>query len=404
MAKRRMLEGLKVLDFTWAIVGPFTTKFLADHGATVVKVESMRRVDAMRTFQPYKDGKPGINRSGVFAAMNSGKYSMALNMRMPEAKKVAERLVSWCDVLVENFAPGAMDDWGMGYDSLKDIKDDLIMLSMSSMGQTGRYAHYHGLGFHLIGYAGFCEVTGFPDRDPFGSIAYTDFTGPPIGIAALMGALDHRRRTGEGMYIDMSQVEAGIPWLGPAVLDYTVNGRDTKRRGNDSPYAAPHGAYRCKGEDRWCVVAVFTDEHWRALGEAVGEPDWTQDERYATLSGRLAHRAELDAHMEGWTSQHAPEEVMDRLQAVGVPAGIVKDGKDLYEDPQFAHRGFYQRLEHAEMGEYVTRRSPVVYSDADASVQREAPILGQNTEFVCTQILGMPDEEWLGLMEQGVFQ
>ncbi len=399
---KRLLDGLKVLDFTWAIAGPFVTKFLSDHGATVIKVENARRLDMIRTFQPYKDGKFGINRSGVWAAMNSGKYSLGLDMARPEAVGIAQRLAAWCDVLVENFAPGTMAKWGLTYDELRQVNDDIIMVSLSSMGQTGPYAHYHGLGFHLQGFAGFNQVTGFPDREPFGSIPYTDFVGGPFSLAALMGALDRRRRTGQGLFIDLSQIEAALHLLGPALLDSAVNGRETQRVGNRSHRAAPHAAYRCQGDDRWCVIAVFTDAQWRGFCRVLGDPPWTREAGFGTLLGRLARLDELDRRVEAWTLQHSPEEVMERMQAAGVPAGVVEDGKDLAEDRQHEARHFYQQFDHAEIGSAVTRRSPVLYSDADASVPRGAPTLGQDTEFVLTQVLGMSDEEWLALLEAGV--
>ena len=399
---KRLLDGLKVLDFTWAIAGPFVTKFLADHGATVIKVENGERLDMIRTFQPFKDGKFGINRGGVWAAMNSGKRSLGLDMRRPEGVQIARRLAAWCDVLVENFAPGTVAKWGMSYDELKEINDDIIMVSTSSMGQTGPFAHYHGLGFHLQGFAGFNQVTGFPDREPFGSIPYTDFVGGPFALAALMGALDQRRRTGQGQFIDLSQVEASLHLLSPALLDSSVNGREARRHGNRSRSAAPHGAYRCLGDDRWCVIAVTTDAQWRAFRGVLGDSPWTQAPELQTVLGRLDRVEELDRRVEEWTLRHTPHDVMERMQAAGVPAGVVEDGKDLAEDPQHAARRFYQHFDHPEIGSALTRRSPVLYSDADSSVTGGAPTLGQDTEYVLTQVLGMSDDEWLALLEAGV--
>jgi benzylsuccinate CoA-transferase BbsF subunit len=276
------------------------------------------------------------------------------------------------------------------------------MVSMSSMGQTGPFAHYHGLGFHLQGFAGFNQVTGFPDREPFGSIAYTDFTGPPFAVCSIMGALDFRRRTGQGMFIDLSQVEAALHLLGPVLLDMSVNGREAQRYGNYNPIAAPHAAYRCKGKDRWCVIAVFTDEQWRALVKVMGAPAWAREARFQTLRDRLANLKELDAQMERWTLERSPEEVRDTLQEAGVPASVVETGRDLAEDKHLAARQFFQTFPHPEIESALTRRSPVRYSDADSSVPKGASTLGQDNEFVCTKILGMSDEEWVKLLEEGV--
>ena len=399
---KRLLSDVKVLDFSWMIAGPFATKFLSDNGAAVVKVETVKRQDVMRHFQPYRDNKPGTNRSGVWAAMNSGKFSMALNMGSPKGRKIAMKLAAWADVVIENYAPGTMQEWGFTYENFKKVNEDIIMISMSSLGQTGPFAHYHGLGFHLQGFAGFNQITGFPDKEPFGSIAYTDFTAPPFAVTAVLGALDYRRRTGKGLYIDNSQVEASMHFLGPTLLEGTVNNRDSVRNGNYSNYAAPHNAYRCKGDDRWCAIAVFTDAHWNGLLQAMGDPAWSKQEKFATLLGRLEHLKELDAHIEAWTGGRSPEQIMQTLQALGVPAGVVNDGRRLVEDPNFAARSFFQTFDHPEIGKAVTRRSPVTYSNADTSVPRGAPVLGQDTEYVCTQILKMSDEEWLGLMESGV--
>jgi benzylsuccinate CoA-transferase BbsF subunit len=217
-----------------------------------------------------------------------------------------------------------------------------------------------------------------------------------------MGALDFRRRTGQGVFIDLSQVEAAIHLLGPAVLDMSVNGREAQRYGNFNPRAAPHAAYRCKGDDRWCVIAVFTDAQWHALVKLMGRPAWALDPKLQTLQGRLANLAELDRRMEAWTRRRSPEEVTELCQAAGVPASVVETGRDLAEDRHLAARGFFQTFPHAEIDSAVTRRSPVRYSDADASVPKGGSTLGQDNEFVCTQVLGMRDEEWVALLEEGV--
>ena len=395
----RLLEGLKVLDFSWVIVGPLVTKFLADNGATVIRVESNSRVDAFRFYAPSKDNTIGVNRSGPWAAFNSGKLGMTLNMERPEAREVAKRLVAWCDVMVENYTPATVGKWGLDYEGVKKIKEDIIMFSMSSLGHTGPLAQLHGTGYHLVGYGGFSTLTGFPDREPMPLMPYTDFVAPPFGVAAILGALDYRKRTGKGMYIDISQTEASLHFLGPSLLDYSANGRIAQRHGNFNPHAAPHGAYRCRDDDRWCAIAVFSEEQWQAFLRAIGNPDWAADAKFASLAERNRNLEELDRRVGEWTSERSPEEIVQRLQGAGIPVAEVKGGKDLAEDPQLAYRNFFQRFEHQELGEMMTNRSPSVYSDADSSVPRGAPTLGQDTEYVCTQILGMSDEELLALIE-----
>ena len=400
----RLLEGLKVLDFSWMVAGPAVTKFLADHGATVVKVETSSKPDIMRYFTPYRDNVVGLNRSTVWIAMNTGKYSLGLNMRRSGAKDLALRLAAWADVIFDNYVPGTMGHWGLSYEAFREVNDGVIMMSMSSMGATGPFKNYHGLGYHLQAFAGFNSVTGFPDREPFGSVPYTDFVAPPFGVAALLAALDYRRRTGKGVHIDVSQVEAAMQLLAMPLMDQAANGRTAERRGNYHPDAAPHNAYPCQGDDRWCVIAVFTEEQWRAVRRVMGDPAWAAEDRFATQEGRQACLEEMDGLIAEWTRQLAAEEVMARLQAAGVAAGTVNDGRGLVEDPQLTARGFFQKVRHGEIGESLGRRAPVVYSDATNMGERGAPLLGQDTEYICTQVLGLTDEEWLGLLESGTLE
>ena len=396
----RLLEGLKVVDFSWVIVGPQVTKFLADHGATVVRVESNKRVDGFRYYQPVQPG-PGINRGGPWASMNAGKYGMSLNMQDPKGLEVGKRLVAWCDVLVENFTPGTIAKWGLGYDVVKAINPRAIMFSMSSLGQTGPMANVHGSGYHLFSFGGFSSVLGFSDRDPIGPIPYSDFVAPPFGVSAIMGALDRRHRTGKGMHFDMSQMEASLHFLGPVILDYSANGRDARRDGNASPNAAPHNAYRCK-DGRWCAMAVTSDAQWQAFREVIGTPAWAMDPALEALAGRLQALPNLDEEVGAWTSTRVPEDVVRALLEAGVPAAVVQDGPALAKDPQLLHRGYFQEFEHQDMGRSYTHLVPVRYSGADTSVIKGAPTLGEDTEYVCTQILGMSDEEWVALVEEDV--
>jgi len=263
---KEVLKGINVADFTWVVVGPLTTRYLAAFGATVVKIESMRRPDLLRTSRPFKDKKPGVDRSGYFAIHNANKYSIGLNLNHPDGKKVAEKLIAWADIVVENFVPGMMEKWGLSYEEIKKIRPDVIMLRTSNQGQTGPLSQQPGLGPHLVGLSGFSYYSGWPDRDPIGfGMAYTDMITPPFGVAALVAALDYRRRTGKGQSLDISQMETAIHFLSPQIFDYTVNDRIGNRMGNGSADAAPHGAFPCCDEDRWCVIAIFTDAQWNSF-------------------------------------------------------------------------------------------------------------------------------------------
>ena len=400
------LEGLKVADFSWYIAGPSITMWLAHHGAQVIRIESLTKPDELRGIEPFKDGISGINRSGCYANYNSNKYGMALNLRHPKGLEVARRIVSWADVAVENFTPGTMEKkWKLGYESMKRIKPDIIMLSTSGLGQTGPESQQPGFGLELVSRAGFPNFIGWPDQDAVNvGYPYTDTVSPPIAVIAIMAALEYRRRSGKGQYIDLSQHEVAVQHLAPAILDYTVNGREGGRIGNRHPAASPHGAYRCQGDDRWCALAVFTDEEWQALCIVMGHPPWVRDPKFATLGTRKANEEELDKLVESWTSSLAAEEVAGRLQASGVSAGVVQSGKDLIEDPQLKHRHHFWYLNHPEMGICAYDGPPFKLSETPAELRMPAPCLGEHTEHVCTQILGMSDEEFVELLAEGVFE
>lgn len=400
----QVFEGLKVADFSWALVGPVISRYLADHGAIVVRVETSHRPDILRLAPPFKGGETHQDRSGYFSLYNTNKYSIALNLNHPRGLEVARRLILWADVVVENFAPGVMKRWGLDYESISKLKPEIIMISSSNLGQTGPHALRHGLGTQLVSLAGFTHLTGYPDREPnhpFG--AYTDVIAPRFGIAALIAALDYRRRTGKGQYLDLSQLETAIHFLSPLFLDYFVNKREAIRMGNRSPTAAPHNAYRCLGDDRWCVIAIETEEEWQRFCQAIGNPPWTQDPRFSTMKGRKEHEEELDRLIEEWTSQHTAEEVMYKLQEAGVPAAIVANSADVFEDPQLRHRNHFIPLEHPEMGVFNYDSYPFKLSKTPAQFRR-SPCLGEHTEFVCREILKISDEEFIELLNEGVLE
>ena len=404
MPPKHALEGIKVADFSWVVTAPLATTILAQHGAEVVKVESMTAPDLTRPYAPYKDGIPGVNRGCLFFMFNKSKYSLALNLRKPQGIEIAKRLVVWSDVVVESFMPGRMDSLGLGYEELKRIKPDIIMVSTSMLGETGPYSRHTGLGSTLQALVGFNQVCGWPDRAPtFPYGAYTDFTGPFFIVIAIIAALEQRQRTGEGQYIDVSQFESALSFLSPVILDYTTNQRVQGRRGNRSTSAAPHGIYRCKGDDRWCAITVSNDEEWEGFCEVIGKPDWTKDAKFITLLSRLENVDELDKLVEEWTINFAPQEIMTKLQAARVPATVVANGQDISEDSQLRSTGFYKTLKHAEMGETNYEALSFTLSETPAELKPD-PCLGQDTEYVCTKILGMSDEEFVQLLADDALQ
>ena len=380
---------LKVADFAWVGVGPITSKYLADHGATVVRVESENRPDVLRGAPPFKDNVPGINRSQFFGDFNTSKLGLALDLTRDEAIAVAKRLIAWSDVMIESFTPGAVQRMGLDYEHLREINPGLVMVSTCLMGQTGPARKMSGYGYHAGAIAGYYEVTGWPDRTPSGPwTAYTDTIAPRFVSCVLAAALDRRRRTGEGCYIDLAQLEAALHFLGPEILDYQVNGRSVTRMGNRDRFAAPQGCYPCAGQDNWVAVAVDTDEQWRALADVVACPDG-----YPTNAERLAAHDAIDAVLCAWTSERDPVSAVRELQAAGVPAGVVQRSSDLLKDPQYLHRGFYREFEHGEMGRIPYAGHQYRISDYDNGPRGPAPQLGEHSFQVLTELLGMSDDE-----------
>jgi len=404
MKRKYALEGLKVVDFSWVFTGPIVTKYLGDHGAEVIKIESATRPDGTRLMTPFKPGAMGFNASGVFANYNSSKYSININLREPRGKEVVKKLVQRADIVLETFGPGVMAKLQLDYDILKQIKQDLIMLSMTMVGQTGPHSQQPSFGQVLQATNGFVQLLGWPDRSPSLPVAaYTDYIAPWYVLIALMSALDFRRRTGKGQYIDLAMLEASVHLAAPVVMDYVANGNIQNRMGNRNPGYAPHGVYPCRGEEKWVSLAVATDEEWLALCKVMGSPDWTKSPKFDTLLHRTHNQDELDKLMGQWTKNHTPEEIMTKLQAVGVAAGVLQTGEDLVDkDPQMQHRHHFVELEQQEMGKHLTERPPFRLSKTPSEPQRPFPSFGEHTEYVCKDILHMGDAEFAELIGAGV--
>jgi len=398
----KLLDGIKVVDFSWALVGPLTTRALTEYGAEVIRIESNTRPGQLRLGGPYKDNIVGLNRSGNFNQWNTGKLSLALNLALPKAVEIAKRLVARADIVVENFAGGVMNKMGLGYEELRKVKPDIIMLSSCMMGQTGPYSSHPGFGGFLAALTGFYQISGWPDQEPPFIGPYTDYIAPHFNISTILSALIYRRRTGSGTYIDVSQYETAVHFQAPIVLDNVVNHRVAGREGNEYAHAAPHNAYPCRGDDRWCAIAVFTDGEWESFCRVIGNPDWTREPRFNTLQARKDNEAELDKLVEQWTVNHSAEEIMQLMQAAGVPAGVLQTAEDLMEcDPQLKHRHFFWELDHPEISEYRAPGPPYQLSRVPYEISR-APLLGEHSEYVLKEILGMSDEEVAELVTEGI--
>jgi len=405
MEGKGVFENVKVLEFGQIVAGPLISTYLTDYGAEVVHIESHKRPDQYRLYPPFKDNKPGINRGLDFAIYSHNKYGITLNLRHPKGIEVAKRLLKdWANVVTENFTPGVMKRLGLDYEELRRIKPDLIMLSSCNLGQTGPYATHPGMGSHLTHLSGFTNMSGWPDRDPlilYGP--YIDFIGVVYGTIALTAALDYRRRTGKGQHIDVAQLEGGVQFLAPTLLDYKVNNRVQGRKGNRCDYAAPHGAYPCQGEERWCVIAVFTDEEWQSLRKAIGEPDWSKDPKFATLLGRKRNEEELDRLIGEWTSKLTAEKVMTKLQSVGVESAVVKNPKEMYEDPHLQEY-LWAEMDHAEIGKYHLQVPSFKLSKVPTQLRMPGPLLGEHNEYVYMNLAGLTQEEYKQLEKEGVFE
>jgi benzylsuccinate CoA-transferase BbsF subunit len=404
MDKKLPFQGVKVLEWTQAINGPLVGGYLADFGAEVIKIESTIYPEMGRTSSPYKDNIPGPDRSITFNIFNSSKKSFTVNLREPRGREIFMKLVAWADIVLQNQRPGLMRQMKFGYEELKKIKEDIIFLEVSIMGQEGPLVGAGGWGSNSMAQSGQFYYYRFPDSTPNspGFTAVPDVLGPMFAAMAAIAALDYRSKTGKGQHIDISQLEPLVHFLGPAVLDYTVNGRIQPPVGSRDPHAAPHNAFRCKGDDQWCVIAVFTDEEWQGFCQVLGDPEWTKSPRFATLTARKINERELEEHVNRWTARYTPREVMTMMQKAGVPGGVVQNAEDIVDfDPHVKARELLLQMHHPVIGDYLHTRWPFILSKTPADIRR-GPLIGEHNHYVCTEILGMSDEEFIKLVNEEV--
>ena len=396
-----LLTG-RVLDLTGA-EGLLCGKILADLGAEVIKVERPGG-DPSRNNGPFYHNIPQPEKSLYWFAYNLNKKGITLDIEKSDGREIFKRLVEGADFVIESFPPGYMDGLGLGYNDLSVINPAIVVTSITPFGQYGPYRDYKSSDITLLAMGGLLYITGYPDRPPVPpSTYYTDQLSPMYATLSIMAALDYRRRTGRGQYIDHAQIEAGLNYMTPLILDYQANGRELALNGNKCDFAAPHGIYKCKGEDRWVAIAVMTDGEWRDFVKAIGSPEWAKLKKYATAAGRVKNSGELDRRVEEWTINRTPEQVQETLQKAGVGAGLVADARDLDEDPQMSHYNFYRELDHPYMGKLrYYHPDPIKLSDAEPDITRPV-LVGEHTDFVCTDILGMSQDEIDELRGKGVF-
>jgi benzylsuccinate CoA-transferase BbsF subunit len=385
-----VFKGIRILDFSWVLAGPFATRILADFGAEVIKV------------QPLLPEAEDSYSKAYYNSWNRNKLGLSLNMSKPQGLEIARRLVKISDAVVENFSPRVMTNFGLDYPALQKIKTDIILLSLSVMGHSGPWQHYTGFGPAVQAFSGLTYLTAYSENEPIGlGFSYSDHVAGLYGALALQGALEYRDRTGQGQYIDLSQTETMLSLLAEPLLQQS-RGQNVVPQGNRSDLAAPQGVYACLGEDRWCAITVASESDWQNFKKALDFPAWAENERFATLPGRQQFCDELDQKINTWTQQHWAEDATAILQSAGIAAEVVKNSADLASDPHLKQRDFFIHLDHPEMGDTVSEASPIRLSETPAQYRRAAPLKGQDNQYVLGTLLGMTEGEIENLRKVGV--
>lgn len=390
----RPLDGIKILDFTWMLAGPYATRLLADFGAEVIKVQSRKVATGAER-----------NDTGYFAAWNRNKLGITLDLSNIEARGLVLDLVKKCDAVIENFTTRVMENWGFTYEKLKEVNPQLVMVSLSGFGHMGPWRDYAALGPSLQALSGITELTSYDDGRPYGiGLAYADHVSGLYAALAALSALRRRDMTGKGAFVELSEYEAACSLLGPELMGFSLNGKGTKPAGNGAGWqqAAPHGCYRCRGEDRWLTIAVFSDEEWSAMRKVMGDPDWTQQDRFNTMQGRRENPEELDSLIAGWTAKHPPQKLAHMLQEAGVPAAAVSDADDLAKDPQLEDRGFFIELKHPALGKVRADANPIRMSGSPAQYTKAAPLLGEDNRRIFVDFLGMDECRFKDYVDRGI--
>jgi crotonobetainyl-CoA:carnitine CoA-transferase CaiB-like acyl-CoA transferase len=426
MTLPRALAGVRVLDFTWVRAGPWATRWLGAFGADIIKIEWPEHLDILRsnrnTIPPGID--PGPNAPGQFADTNVNKRGLTINVRTPRGLELIKRLMAISDVVIENFSSRVMHNWGIGYDVMRQLKPDIIYVSMAGFGHTGPNHHYTTMGPSAQALSGQTFLSGLPGKPPAGwGWSYLDDTGGMYGAMCVLTALHHRNATGQGQHVDLSQMTAGVTLTGPAFLDHTVNGRPSRHPGYPpgnraawpgaplapnyrGPTVAPHNAYRTQGggHNDWCVIACFSDQEWRTLVDLMGRPSWATQARFDHLPGRLQFQDDMDEGIERWTQTLNKYELTEKCQAIGVRAMPVQSAEDRVEhDPQLRARGLYTELEHPLLGRRKVQGAPFKLSKTPATVRTPAPLIGQHTVDVLQELLGLSRQEIKEGYDDGTF-
>jgi benzylsuccinate CoA-transferase BbsF subunit len=406
------LSHIRVCDFGGQLAGAGATKFLAAFGAQVIRVEdpvTRGRWDLLRGVPPFVDDRRGVDLGGGFNNHNAGKLGITINLRTDAGRDLARELIAASDVVCENFAPGVLARWGLDYEQLRKVRSDVVYVSNCGFGHSGPYRDFKTWGPIVQAVSGLTFTSGLPDQEPAGwGYSYMDHVASYYMAIAILAALHHRERTGEGQWVDLATVPAGVAMLPTEVLDWSVNGRPTRRSGQpsgnraDYDEMAPHGIYAAAGKDRWVAVACRDDTDWKALTAVVAEP-WTDDQRYADVAGRIGAQDELDAHLAAHAAERDADELAAALVGAGVPASVVRRPDERIDgDPDLASWGLFPSVTHSQMGAVRVEGLPVRFSETDWSMTDGAPCLGEHTDQVLREVLGKSDDDIARLREDGV--
>ena len=401
--KKTALEGVRIADFCWLWAGSYATGLLAFLGAEVIKVESMARVDPSRMMTlTIGQAFEGVDHSPVFNSINLNKMSAKLNLKNPKGIELAKKLVQISDVVSQNMRPGAMEKMGLGYDVLKEVKPDIIMLSSSAFGAEGPLKRYGGYAPSFAAYSGVTHLTGYSDGPPNPMTGSTDLMSATTAAFAIMAALNYRQHTGKGQNIDLSSVESLAVFTGDALMDYVMNGRVQSRKGNRDNIMAPHNCYRCRGDDKWVSIAIATEEEWQAFCNVMGNPAWSSEEKFSDAYNRWTNQDELDGLVTEWTVNYTHYEVMEMLQKVGVAAMPSFSNQEIFSDPHFKARNLAVEVEHPAMGKQVVMGPAWRLSETPAKVTKASPVIGESDEYVFGELLGMSGSEIKQLIAEQV--
>lgn len=397
------LKGIRIADFSWIWAGPYAASLLGFMGAEVIKIESRSRIDQTRKGTIMDtDNFDGLNYSPTFNNANLNKKGVSLDLTKPEGAALAKRIVQKSDIVISNMRPGKMEKLGLGYEDLKKARPDLIMIESSGFGCTGPYRGYAGFAPIFASFGGLAYLTGYEDGEPNVMSGVQDLRAGTLSAFIVLAALVHRQKTGEGQYIDLSSSECLSTLIGPELMEYTMNGRSPFRNGNQDAIMAPHGVYRCKGDDKWLSIAVATDEEWRALCREMGDPEWAEDPAYRDAYGRFKNREKLDREIGAWTMNFTHYELMERLQKAGVAAMPSFDAEEILNDPHTKARSLFTEVNHPKIGAQVVMNPAWKFSETPARIYKAGPLMGESNYEIFGGLLGLTEEEIGRIMEEKI--